>query len=196
VIEGTADPAVEIPAKLPAETPKSAPVNSHQYRYSDTPQHENLHSNIIPSIMSYTQYPFPRNVSPALQEKYGPDSPYHHREAIREWVEDIFHRNGQDKHVELNTTVELAEKKNGKWILTLRKELPNKNFWWQESFDGLVVGTGHYNIPWAPRIPGLLEYDARFPGRILHSKHFRTAAAFKGKVRYFFLLKFILHTLI
>jgi cation diffusion facilitator CzcD-associated flavoprotein CzcO len=158
-------------------------VNSHQIRYSDTPQHENLHSNIDPTIMSYTQYPFPTTVSEKLLEKYGPGGPFRDREVIREWVEDIFVKNGHHKLVELNTTVEHAEKKDGKWVLTLRKEGPYKDLWWQEIFDAIVVASGHYNIPWIPQIPGILEYEAKFPGRVLHSKHFRDASKFKGKVR-------------
>jgi cation diffusion facilitator CzcD-associated flavoprotein CzcO len=181
VLNGEADPVIQIPAALPAETPKSAALNSHQIRFSDTPQHENLHSNIIPEIMSFTRYPFPKKASAPLQQKYEPDSPYHSREAIRIWIEEIFYRNGNDKLLELNTTVELAEKKGEKWLLTLRQERANSNYWWQESFDGLVVASGHYNIPWVPEIPGLLEYNARFPGRIVHSKHFREGAAFRNK---------------
>jgi cation diffusion facilitator CzcD-associated flavoprotein CzcO len=183
IIEGTADEAVPIPFKLPVETPKSETVNSHQLRYSDTPQHENLHSNIDPSIMSYTQYPFPDTLSDHLVKRYGPGAPFRDRELIREWVESIFIRNGNEKLIELNTTVEHAQKKDGKWVLTLRREGPDKNYWWQETFDALVVASGHYNIPWIPQIPGILEYDVKFPGRVLHSKHFRDATKFKGKVR-------------
>jgi cation diffusion facilitator CzcD-associated flavoprotein CzcO len=172
---------VHIPTQLPAVTPKSEAVNSHQFRFSDTPLHEKLHSNIVDSIMSYTRYPFPETVSPKLREKYGPVSPYRDREIVREWVEDVFVRNGHDKLLELNTTVERAEKKDGKWLLTLRKEEPVKNWWWQERFDALVVASGHYNLPWIPKISGILEYDARFPGRLLHSKHFRNAKSYKGK---------------
>jgi cation diffusion facilitator CzcD-associated flavoprotein CzcO len=181
LIDGNADVPVALPNQLPATTVKSEEVNSHQQRFSDTPLHKNLHSNITSSIMSYVQYPFPAKISPELREKYGPDSPYIDRELVREWVEDIFVRNGHDKRLELNTTVEKAEKKDGKWVLTLRKEEAAKNYWWQESFDALVVASGHYNLPWFPKIPGLLEYNAKFPGRILHSKHFRDARKYKER---------------
>ncbi|KAK3693298.1 hypothetical protein B0T22DRAFT_525709 [Podospora appendiculata] len=181
VVQGTADLPIPIPSHFPAETLKSEAVNSHQVRFSDTAQHENLHSNIIPSVMSYTQEPFPTTLSPQTLAKYGPDAPYHHREVIREWVEGIFVRGGHDKLLSLSTTVERAEKKDGEWVLTLRKEHPGKDYWWQEKFDALVVATGHYNVPWLPEIPGLVEYDAAFPGRIVHSKHFRSGEKFRGK---------------
>ncbi|KAF2095767.1 thiol-specific monooxygenase [Rhizodiscina lignyota] len=181
VLDGNADWAIQVPSQLPAETPKSEAVNSHQARYSDTAQHEHLHSNIDPFLMSYLNYPFPEDISQDIREKYGPEAPFRDREVIRQWVEDIFVRNGLEELLELNTTVEHAEKKNGEWILTLRKDGPGKNQWWQESFDALVVASGHYNIPWIPQIPGLLEYDAKFQGRVTHSKHFRDAKKFRGK---------------
>jgi hypothetical protein len=183
LVEGKADPPVPIPSSFPQQTPKSETVNSHQIRFSDTAQHEKLHSNIHPDIMKFSQYPFPRSQDAGLKKKYGPDSTYLEGGLIREWVEDIFVQNGHDKLLELNTTVERAEKNGeGKWILTLRKDGPGKNLWWQETFDALVVATGHYNIPWIPDIEGLLEYDEKFEGRVLHSKHFRDGKKFEGKV--------------
>ncbi|KAK3382041.1 hypothetical protein B0T24DRAFT_114 [Lasiosphaeria ovina] len=181
LLEGKADVPVPIPVQFPAETAKSETVNSHQRRFSDTAQHEHLHSNIIPSIMSYTNEPFPETLSPRVLDKYGPNAPFRHRETIREWVEAIFIRGGYNRFLELSTTVERAEKRDGEWILTLRKENPGRDYWWQERFDALVVASGHYNLPWLPEIPGLLSYDTRFPGRIVHSKHFRNGDQFKNK---------------
>ncbi|KAF2436865.1 FAD/NAD(P)-binding domain-containing protein [Tothia fuscella] len=181
IVEGKADPPVPIPAQLPTRTPISRTVNDHQVRYSDSPQHEYLHSNIIPSIMAYSKYPFPPTISDQIRERYGPAAPFRDREIIREWIEDIFVQNGHDKLLELGTTVEKAEKIQGKWVLTLRKEDKGKNYWWTEEFDALVVASGHYNIPWIPEVEGLLDYDAKYPGRILHSKHFRDAKEFTGK---------------
>ena len=133
--------------------------------------------------MSYTQEPFPEKLSERTLAEYGSPAPFRHHTVIREWVEGIFLRGGHDKRLELNTTVERAEKINGEWVLTLRKEDSGKNYWWRERFDALVVASGHYNVPWFPAIPGLAEYDERFPGRILHSKNFRNAPGFAGKVR-------------
>jgi hypothetical protein len=70
------------------------------------------------------------------------------------------------------------------WILTLRKQVPDKkkNFWWQETFDAVIVASGHYNVPWFPSIPGMVDFDEKFPGKILHSKGFRSRERFGGKV--------------
>ncbi|KAH7129078.1 hypothetical protein EDB81DRAFT_871743 [Dactylonectria macrodidyma] len=181
VIAGNADEAVSIPGQLPAVTTVSEAVNGHQQRFSDTAIHENLHSNIIPSIMSYTQEPFPDKLSDQTLAEYGPGAPFRHHTTIRDWVEGIFTRSGHEKLLELETTVEKAEKINGEWILTLRKVANSRNYWWRETFDALVVATGHYSVPWFPEIPGLVEFDKKFPGTILHSKHFRSGEVFKGK---------------
>lgn len=132
--------------------------------------------------MSFTTEPFPETLTERIREKYGDDAPFRGREQIREWVENIFVRNGHKELLELSTTVELATKEGDEWVLTLRKELPGKNHWWQERFDALIVATGHYNVPWLPNIEGITEYDERFPGRIVHSKHFRDSDKYKGKV--------------
>lgn len=182
LVSGKADEAVPPPPQLPAVTPLSDEVNGHQRRFADTALHENLHSNITPAIMSYTQEPFPNTLSARTLAEHGPGAPFRHHAVIREWVEGIFARGGHEKLVELNTTVERAEKVGGEWVLTLRKEAGGRNYWWRETFDALVVATGHYNVPWFPNIPGLVEYDRKFPGRIQHSKHFRTAGRYKGKV--------------
>ncbi|EEY17206.1 thiol-specific monooxygenase [Verticillium alfalfae VaMs.102] len=182
LITGNVDHAVPIPTKLPAETSKTERVNNHQTRFSDSALHEHLHSNIIPSIMSFTREPFPDKLSERTLAKFGPRAPFRHREVVREWVQEIFVRNGNDKLLELNTTVERAVKnEQQEWVLTLRRETPGKDYWWEERFDALIVASGHYNIPWVPDIPGLVDFDVKFPGKILHSKHFRGPASFAGK---------------
>lgn len=179
-----ADLPVSIPESLPSETPKSEAVNSHQARYSDTGVHDTLHSNLPPPTMSFTQEPLPETLSMQTLERYGPNAPFRHRSLIRDWVERIFVHRGNDKLIEYNTTVEKATKRGGTWVLTLRKAAPDdsKNHWWQEEFDALVVASGHYNVPYVPDIPGLVDYEKRFPGSIQHSKHYRSPKDYEGKV--------------
>lgn len=186
LVEQRADLPVKIPSSLPCETPKTERINSHQLRYSDTAVHETLHSNITPIIMSFTTEPIPETLSDQTLLQYGPGAPFRHRELVREWVEAIFNRGGHEKLVEFNTTVELAEKKGDEWVLTLRKVVPgrSKDYWWQEVFDAVVVASGHFYVPYVPAIPGLLDYDEKYPGRIRHSKHFRSLEEFRNKVSY------------
>lgn len=122
LLAGKGDVAVPVPEQFPTETPKSEQVNSQQLRFSDSAQHEHLHSNTHPDIMGYTQEPLPWTLSGRSVQRYGLDAPFRHREVIRTWIEDIFTRGGSDKHLSLHTTVERAEKVNGEWVLTLRKD--------------------------------------------------------------------------
>ncbi|KAK0668181.1 putative monooxygenase [Cercophora samala] len=182
LLSGKADLAAPVPEQFPTETPKSEAVNSHQLRFSDSAQHEHLHSNIHPDIMCYTEEPLPPTLSERSVQKYGSHTPFRHREVIRTWIEDIFTRGGHDRYLSLNTTVERAEKVSGEWVLTLREDgRGDKDYWWQERFDGLVVASGHYNVPWIPETEGLVEFDKRWPGKIQHSKHFRRGEKYKGK---------------
>ncbi|KIW57705.1 hypothetical protein PV05_02267 [Exophiala xenobiotica] len=186
LLEHNADQPVLIPASFPSETDRSESINSHQLRYSDTGIHQYLHSNLPPQTMCFTKEPIPEILSERTLAQYGSNAPFRHREVIRGWVEDIFVRGGTLELIEFNTTVERAEKKGHEWILTLRKETPGskKNYWWQEVFDALVVATGHFSLPYVPSIPGLAEYDEKYPGSIKHSKHFRSVDEFRGKLEY------------
>ncbi|CAH0005046.1 unnamed protein product [Clonostachys byssicola] len=174
----SAPKAKNIPSSFPCQLPKP------QDDVWETAAHENLHSNLPPEIMCFTQEPIPHVVSEHILNHYGADAPFRHRELIREWIETIFHTRGNEKLVEFNTSVELAEKVGDQWILTLRKSVKgeHKESWWQETFDALVVATGHYNLPWVPDIPGLADYDAKYPGRIRHTKHYRDPSDYKDKV--------------
>ncbi|TVY68775.1 Thiol-specific monooxygenase [Lachnellula suecica] len=178
------DIQVPLPAQLPAQTPKTTEINSHQLRFSDTPMHEHLESNIGADVMSYTQEPFPDIISKRSRAQFGPKSPFRHREVVRGWVESLFNRNEYRDFVEFSTTVELAVKVGDEWVLTLRKETEGddeKNFWWQETFDAIVVATGHYNVPFVPNISGLVELNERFPSLVQHSKQYRDPEHYRGK---------------
>ncbi len=48
---------------------------------------------------------------------------------------------------------------------------------YSETFDYIVVASGHFSVPNVPYFPGL----EKFPGRVLHSHDFRDAAEFAGK---------------
>lgn len=122
LIDGKVDLPTAIPQNLPCETQRSTEVSSHQFRFSDSGVYENLHSNLPPSAMSFTQEPLPDTLSQQTLGRYGSNAPFRHRSIIQKWVDDIFGRTGSHKLIEFNTTVELAEKRDTKWILTLRKE--------------------------------------------------------------------------
>ncbi|PLB48598.1 thiol-specific monooxygenase [Aspergillus steynii IBT 23096] len=176
------DRGVPLPGSFPCQTEVAEAINSSQLRFADTGAHEHLHSNLPPGIMCFTQEPIPARLSERTVTRYGQDSPFRHREVIREWVGDIFTRGNHHDLVEFGTTVEQAEHTGDEWVLTLRKTLKStNNLWWQERFDAVVVATGHYYLPYIPDIPGLADFDESFPGIVQHSKHYRNAEDYGGK---------------
>ncbi|KAJ5909216.1 hypothetical protein N7495_001898 [Penicillium taxi] len=180
LVDGKADEPIPTPSLLPTTTPQDQKVNSKDYRYNYTPIYPGLVSNIDDRIMSYTKEPFPLTNSEGVTD---PHIPFRNSEVIREWVESLLDRKGYRHHVEYNTTVELAEKKGNEWILTLRKTLPGgkHNYWWQETFDAVIVASGHYHIPHFSEVPGIIEFGENHPGAVEHSKMFRGPEKYRGK---------------
>ena len=79
---------------------------------------------------------------------YGPFVPHW---IPRQYLADYFSFHRQDRNLVLNTTVEDIThlKSTDGWRLTLRKHDPARNVdeWWQEEFDAVVLGNGHYSVP-------------------------------------------------
>jgi cation diffusion facilitator CzcD-associated flavoprotein CzcO len=147
--------------------------------------HAGLKSNIDARTMSYTQEPFPLKLVGELESaSVDKNTPFRKSEVIREWVDGLVSRNNYRDLVEFNTTVEKAEKIGSEWVLTLRKSLPggSHNYWWQESFDALIVASGHYSIPNIPNVPGLVELEEHHPGTVEHSKGYRGPENYRNKV--------------
>lgn len=85
------------------------------------------------------------------------------------------------KHVRLNSEIVEISKLDNRWKLTVKETLGNKVRWYTEIFDAVIVSTGHYSIPYLPRLPGLALWNAKFKSSILHSKSFRDPSIFKDK---------------
>ncbi|KAJ5289028.1 hypothetical protein N7478_002058 [Penicillium angulare] len=178
----TADAPLSIPHQLPCRTPAET-----QDRYTDSPVYPELETNVDAGVMSYSQEPIPTIRSKWSIDRHGPETPFRHHTVIRQYIEDLITKKGYGDLVEYNTTVERAIKNPNtqKWDLTLRKrELHNgspSDYWWNESFDGLVLASGHYAVPYIPAIPGLKEFAAKYPRSVEHSKHYRGPATYRGK---------------
>ncbi|GAM40417.1 hypothetical protein TCE0_039r12756 [Talaromyces pinophilus] len=197
LIKQRADIGVPIPKDVyngvPVETAVTEEVNSPRLRFAETAIHEDIHTKLPPESMGFSKEPIPITVPPKQdsQSRHGPDSILRPRGEIRAWINSVFKRYGHDKLIEFGTTVESAEyidtedKQGKEWVLTLRKLVSTKagikNLWWQERFDAVVVASGHYHLPAIPDIPGLIEYDKKYPGKITHSKYYRRANHYAGK---------------
>ena len=50
-----------------------------------------------------------------------------------------------------------------------------------DTYDAVVVGSGHFSVPYIPDIPGIVEWNVAFPGSISHSKYYRVPGNFSGR---------------
>ncbi|KAL4786964.1 hypothetical protein BJX76DRAFT_319655 [Aspergillus varians] len=180
--ERTADQPVAAPGPLPGYFQRAK-----QHRFDDTPVYPALEANIDAGIMEFSQEPIPEVRSANSTRLHGPDTPFRHHTVIQKYVESLLNRKGYGRLVEYSTTVENVEKRagsgSGRWVLTLRKQTPglDKDYWWQEEFDAVVVATGHYAVPYVPYIQGVKEFAAASPGSVLHTKGFRDPETYRGK---------------
>ncbi|KAK3372584.1 hypothetical protein B0H63DRAFT_503686 [Podospora didyma] len=171
-LPGDIDPPLEIPASLPRITPPS-----QQERYVRTPVYSSLTTNVPDIVMSFSD----------LRFAYGPFAPHH---VPRQYIENYFSHHKTDSFLELNTTLEDLSRippqihgESDRWKLTLRKydAVRHVDVWWEEEFDAVVLGNGHYSIPYVPHVPGLAEYIAKFPRRVVHSKVYRSPLVCSNK---------------
>lgn len=171
---------IEIPENLPRYVPRSS-----KQRFTDTATYAAMETNVDASVMEYSQERIPEIRSEWSVNLHGPDTPFRHNTVIRQYIEDLLNRHGYQDLVEYGTTVEKAVKdpKSGKWVLTLRRagKTGTYDYWWTEQFDGLVVASGHYSVPYVPDIKGLKEFAEAYPGSVEHTKGFRNPEKYRGK---------------
>ncbi|RAL09161.1 putative flavin dependent monooxygenase [Aspergillus homomorphus CBS 101889] len=67
----------------------------------------------------------------------------------------------------------------GSWSVTTRNLRTGDKT--TASYDAVVVASGHFDLPYTPDIPGIREWNAAYPGAILHSKLYDSAEQFRGK---------------
>lgn len=173
------DEPLQIPPVLPTTTPHNT-----QYRFSETSIYPTLETNIDAFAMSFTQEPFPEERSAINIQRHGKNSPFRHWRAVEGYIQDLVNRKDYQNWISYDTTVELVhkEKDTNKWVLTLRKPLDDgTDKWWTESFDAVIVASGHYSVPYVPATPGLAELSHNFPGSVEHSKAWRECEKYRGK---------------
>lgn len=135
-----------------------------------SPVYDSLETNIPNSLMQFCEFPFPSGT--AL-------FPAHHvvKEYLHRYAEELrplirFHSQVLD--------ISLSRSPKAEWTVTWRDIKSDKVSTAQ--FDGVVVANGHYNEPNIPAIPGLEEWNRRYPGSIIHSSVYRRAEPFTNKV--------------
>ncbi|EFX01899.1 iron transport multicopper oxidase fet3 precursor [Grosmannia clavigera kw1407] len=173
---GALPPVIDKPLAIPSALPRTT-THSMQERYAITPIYDDLTTNVPEIAMSLSDQRFP----------YGPFVPHW---IPKNYIRQYISTHGQDGRLVLNTTVEditrlpnASSEKHDRWRLTLRRHDLTRNVdeWWEEEFDAVILANGHYSVPYVPFVPGLADYLERFPGRVVHSKTYRSPKPFAGK---------------
>ncbi|ETI24232.1 hypothetical protein G647_03601 [Cladophialophora carrionii CBS 160.54] len=136
----------------------------------ESPLYDYLETNIPKELMAFSDKPFPE------EEPLFPS----HQAVLRyleEYADDVRHL------IRFSTAVrdvrpavhgdEVTDTNEGyeRWDLTA-EDLKTKETM-RERYDAVVVANGHYTIPHVPDIKGLKEWNATYPGVVIHSKAYR-----------------------
>ena len=139
--------------------------------YGDTLHHsmyQCMWSNGPKECLEYPDY--------SLFEHFGKPLPsYPPRSVVHDYIVGRANKSNIRQYVKFSMRVESVVFENGKFAL---KVWDKKNdFVFSDTFDYVVVATGHFSVPYIPEYEGMNS----FPGRILHSHDYRNAEEFKGK---------------
>lgn len=105
---------------------------------------------------------------------------------LKDYIQETSRRTGVEEITKYGARVSNIRKENGRWQLSY-STLDTKDGQIQEqqsveTFDAVVVASGHYHAPRVPDLAGLKKWKAQWPSRIFHSKAYRSTQEFKGKV--------------
>ncbi|KAJ5573779.1 uncharacterized protein N7459_008206 [Penicillium hispanicum] len=134
-----------------------------------SPLYDKLETNIPKELMRYSDKPFPPNAQ--LFPTHATVKQY-----LEEYAEDAkslisFETQALDvklKNPELNT-----------WDLTTTNLRTGINT--TQTYDAVVVASGHFSVPYIPDIPGIEAWNRAYQGNISHSKYYDSPEPFRGK---------------
>ncbi|WP_119459338.1 flavin-containing monooxygenase [Rhodospirillaceae bacterium SYSU D60014] len=137
-------------------------VHSSMYRY--------LWSNGPKECLEYGDYSFDQHFGRPI-----PSFPP--REVLHNYITTRAKVSGIRDWVRFETAVrwvgfDEAERR----FTVVSEDLPTRRVT-RETFDSVIVASGHYSVPNAPSFPGIEQ----FPGRVLHAHDFRNAMEFAGR---------------
>lgn len=135
-----------------------------------SPLYERLETNIPRGLMRFQDLDWPQDSQ--LFPKH---------ETVLQYIEE-YGKDVQDL-VQYETQVINVEPADsnygGRWNVTTRNMRTNVQK--QEAYDAVIVANGHFIVPYVPDIPGIREWNQKYPGAISHSKYYRKPEDFAGK---------------
>lgn len=138
------------------------PLHGSMYKY--------LWSNGPKECLEFADYTF-------LEHFGQPISSYPPREVLFDYIEGRIKQSQARKHITFNTVARWVDynEETQQFRVIFDDLINNKTF--EEIFDYLVVGTGHFSTPNMPYFKGI----ENFSGSVMHAHDFRGADQFKDK---------------
>ncbi len=138
------------------------PVHSSMYRY--------LWSNGPKECLEFADYSFEEHFGRAIPS-------YPPREVLHHYIVGRVEKSDVRRHIRFQTPVRWVDYDDASGLFTVRaRDLLNQTDI-VETFDHVVVASGHFSTPNVPAFDGI----EAFPGRVLHAHDFRSADEFAGK---------------
>ncbi|PHH53631.1 Thiol-specific monooxygenase [Ceratocystis fimbriata CBS 114723] len=163
-------PAPYLPQTSPRTAPNDLVSGSAPPLYASA-MYDDLHANIMGSLMQYTGCPFPASA------KLFPS-----REIIYQYVLDYAAEVMDLVKFSHNVVrVDLASSSGrDQWTVHAEDGTIGGSMT-TATYDAVVVANGHYSLSLVPEITGLAAFAVAHPGIISHSKQYRSNASFSGK---------------
>ena len=138
------------------------PVHGSMYRY--------LWSNGPKECLEFSDYTF--------DDHFGQPIPsFPPREVLADYVLGRAKKSGIRDRIRFQTAVRNVSWDAGSGTFAVHSEDLQTKDETHESFDHVIVASGHFSVPHVPTFEGI----ERFPGRVLHGHDFRDAQEFAGK---------------
>lgn len=180
------EPPSDAELKLSSKTtPYVRPISSEKVAngqlWNSGGVYDDLFTNIPNRLMHFTSC-FDYNVE-GTDSDSNPYYPFVKHPQVLEYIDFFANAFDLKKYVRYNTCVEKVYKKGDKWYVTVCQiDYENKTEkWYTETFDAVVVATGRFNVPFFPKVEGMIEFEKTHPNVIMHSKSFRNCDDFKNK---------------
>jgi cation diffusion facilitator CzcD-associated flavoprotein CzcO len=157
------------------------------YSLRPSPVYKGLKNNVSTRLMQTKLHTWPEGMNDFVSH-----------EVLKQYIQEIAIRAGVERVTSYGSRVTEVKKSGHQWLLNYttleaqeglqrhervgsilcRKSIINL----AQTFDAVVVASGHYHCPRIPDIPGLATWKAKWPSRIWHSKAYRKPDELKGKV--------------
>ncbi|XP_057306615.1 uncharacterized protein LOC130644861 [Hydractinia symbiolongicarpus] len=149
---------------------------NYSWKHGSDEHGEYVHNSMYRTLWSNGPKECSEMADYTFEEHFGKAIPsYPPRAVLQDYLLGKAKKHNISEFVRSNTVVRTVKEKGDRFTVSY-EDLVNKTHG-EDTFDYVVVATGHYSVPHIPIYPGIDQ----FPGRVLHSHDFRNAEEFKDQ---------------